>query len=64
MRRAFAGGALGLVLFLVFMRTFRGTLIPLLSAVVTGIWALGIASLLGFNFDPLSIVLVPQAGPS
>jgi predicted RND superfamily exporter protein len=50
-------GALGLVLFLVFMRTLRGTLIPLLSAVVTGIWALGIASLLGFNFDPLSIVI-------
>lgn len=50
-------GALGLILFFVFMRTWRGTLLPLLSAVVTGLWALGIATLLGFNFDPLSIVI-------
>lgn len=50
-------GALGLVLFLVFMRTLRGTLIPLLSACVTGIWALGIARLLGIHFDPLSVVI-------
>lgn len=50
-------GALGLILFFVFMRTWRGTLIPLLSATLTAIWALGIATLLGIHFDPLSIVI-------
>lgn len=49
--------ALGAFLFFVFMRTFRGTLIPLFNALVTGIWALGIANILGLNFDPLAVVI-------
>lgn len=49
--------ALGAILFFVFMRTFRGTLIPLFNALVTGIWALGIAKILGLNFDPLAVVI-------
>lgn len=48
---------LGLILFVVFTRSWRGTLIPLVSAAVTGAWALGIANLLGFNYDPLTIVI-------
>lgn len=49
--------ALGVILFFVFMRTFRGTLIPLFNALVTGTWALGIAKILGLNFDPLAVVI-------
>lgn len=49
--------ALGLILYLVFMRTLRGTLIPLFNALVTGTWALGIANILGLNFDPLAVVI-------
>jgi hypothetical protein len=50
-------GALGLLLFVFFMRSYRGTLIPMLAAVISAIWALGIARLLGMNFDPLGVVI-------
>lgn len=50
-------GFLGFLLFIFFMRNFRGTFVPLLAAVVSAIWALGIASLLGLNFDPLGVVI-------
>jgi len=51
--------SLGAMLFALFLlnRTWRGTLLPLLSGVVSTIWALGIGVLLGFNFDPLVIVV-------
>jgi predicted RND superfamily exporter protein len=49
---------LGLLLFFIYVRTLRGTLIPLLSAVITAILALGICDLVGWNFDPLAIVIV------
>ncbi|MFZ3207844.1 MAG: efflux RND transporter permease subunit [Geobacteraceae bacterium] len=45
-----------LLLFLV-ARTWRGTLLPLLAGVVSCIWALGAAKLLGFQMDPLVIVV-------
>jgi uncharacterized protein len=48
--------ALVALLFL-FARTWRGTLLPLLAGLVSSIWALGIGRLLGFNFDPLIIVV-------
>lgn len=38
-------------------RTWRGTLLPLLAGVVSSIWALGAARLLGFHLDPLVIVV-------
>lgn len=48
----------GLALILFFTaRTWRGTLLPMISGTVSAIWALGIANLLGYNFDPLVIVL-------
>lgn len=50
-------GALCFMLFFVFMHSWRGTLIPLINAIVSGIWALGIASFLGLNFDPLAVVI-------
>lgn len=48
--------ALIAVLFLL-ARTWRGTLLPLLAGVVSSIWAMGIGSLLGFNFEPLIVVV-------
>ena len=50
-------GFLGLLLFVFFMRSYRGTIIPLFAAAVSAVWALGIASLLGLNFDPLGVVI-------
>ncbi|MCO5785814.1 RND transporter [Pseudomonas sp. G11-1] len=46
-----------LLLLFVFARTWRGTLLPLIAGVVAAIWALGIGTLLGYNFDPLVIVV-------
>ncbi len=49
-------GAMLLALFLL-NRTWRGALLPLLSGTVSAIWALAIGVMLGFNFDPLVIVV-------
>lgn len=49
-------GALVALLFLV-SRTWRGTFLPLLAGLTSAIWALGAASLLGYNLDPLVIVI-------
>ncbi len=38
-------------------RSWRGTILPLLAGAVSSIWALGAARLLGFNVDPLVIVV-------
>lgn len=38
-------------------RTWRGTLLPLLAGTVSAVWALGAARLIGFNLDPLVIVV-------
>ncbi|MFM0027295.1 efflux RND transporter permease subunit [Paraburkholderia madseniana] len=52
----FTIGCLVALLFLI-ARTWRGTLLPLLAGLTSAIWALGFASLLGFNLDPLVIVI-------
>ncbi|CAM3170712.1 MMPL family transporter [Cupriavidus taiwanensis] len=49
-------GCLVLLLFIV-ARTWRGTLLPLLAGLSSAIWALGAARLLGYNLDPLVIVI-------
>lgn len=49
-------GCLVLLLFLI-ARTWRGTLLPLLAGFSSAAWALGVARLLGFNLDPLVIVI-------
>lgn len=46
-----------IALLFVIARTWRGTLLPLLAGVTSAIWALGSAQLLGFNLDPLVIVI-------
>jgi predicted RND superfamily exporter protein len=40
-----------------YFRSVQGVVIPLLSGVVSGIWGLGIMALIGFNLDPLILVL-------
>src|SRR5699024_9661354 len=45
------------VVLLLLTRSLRGTVYPLISGFISAIWALGIASLLGLNFDPLIIVV-------
>lgn len=44
------------LLFLI-SRTWRGTLLPALAGLMSGTWALGVASLLNIHFDPLVIVV-------
>ncbi len=46
-----------MILFLT-MRTWRGTLLPMATAVVSALISLGIIHLTGFNFDPLIMVIV------
>ncbi|MCP2821174.1 hypothetical protein NK918_24785, partial [Salmonella enterica subsp. enterica serovar Typhimurium] len=38
-------------------RTWHGTVLPLLAGVISAIWALGAAKLMGFHLDPLVIVV-------
>jgi len=47
---------LALLLFFI-TRTFRGTVLPMVSGVVSASWSLGVAHLMGFNLDPLVIVV-------
>ncbi|MCH8500774.1 MAG: MMPL family transporter [Aliidiomarina sp.] len=46
-----------LVALFILNQTWRGTLLPLLSGVVSAVWALGLGVMFGFNFDPLVIVV-------
>jgi predicted RND superfamily exporter protein len=49
----------GLLVVLLFIsaRSWRGTLLPLLAGFVSAVWSLGAARLIGFNVDPLVIVV-------
>src|SRR5690554_3898575 len=38
-------------------RTWRGTIMPLISGLVSAIWALGLSNMIGIHFDPLVIVI-------
>ncbi len=46
------------VLLALYFRDLRGTLVPVGTALMSAIWGLGFLGLLGYNFDPL-IVVVP-----
>jgi uncharacterized protein len=54
---AWSFGILGILLFVFFMRSYRGTFVPLFAALVAAIWALGLASIFKLNFDPLGVVI-------
>ncbi|NMT62706.1 efflux RND transporter permease subunit [Marinobacter orientalis] len=45
------------LLLLVTEGTLRGMLLPLLSGGVTGVWVMGVITLMGINLDPLAIVI-------
>ncbi len=45
-----------MVLLYFYYRSIQGVVVPLVSGVVSGIWGLGIMSLLGYNLDPLVLV--------
>ncbi len=49
--------ALMVALLFFYFRTWQGVFLPGLSAIVSAIWGLGFASLLGFNLDPLVLVV-------
>jgi predicted RND superfamily exporter protein len=40
-----------------YFRTWTGIWVPILSGVLSSIWGLGFAAVLGFNFDPLVLVI-------
>jgi len=44
-------------LLLVYFRRLYGVLIPMLGIAVSSIWGIGILSLLGYNLDPLTLVI-------
>ena len=60
-------GAIGLIIALtclsiaivliLYYRNFNGVLIPIISAMVTFIWGTGFTALLGYNFEPLILVV-------
>jgi predicted RND superfamily exporter protein len=41
----------------VYFRSVRGMVVPIIAAVMSGIWGLGFLTTLGFHLDPLSLVL-------
>ncbi len=49
-------GVIALIL-LLSKGTLRGMLLPLVSGLISGVWIFGIMQLLGFNLDPLAIVI-------
>ena len=54
----FLGTIIGLFLILFLIaRTWHGTLIPLLAAGMSAVWAIGFAGFMGYNLDPLVVVV-------
>jgi predicted RND superfamily exporter protein len=45
-----------IVALFLYFRSIQGVVIPFVSGIVSGIWGLGIMSLLGYNLDPLILV--------
>lgn len=56
--KLFVGAVVALlaVLFLI-ARTWHGTVIPVLAAAMSAVWAVGFAGLLGYHLDPLVVVI-------
>jgi len=46
-----------LALLILYYRNLNGVVIPVLSAIVTFIWGTGFTSLMGYNFEPLVLVV-------
>ena len=52
-----ATAVLMIVLLFFYFRTWQGVLLPVISAGVSAAWGLGFASILGYNLDPLVLVI-------
>jgi predicted RND superfamily exporter protein len=52
-------GTIVLLFALLFLiaRTWHGTIIPLLAAAMSAVWAIGFSGLMGYNLDPLVVVI-------
>ncbi|NOZ02031.1 MAG: MMPL family transporter, partial [Deltaproteobacteria bacterium] len=46
-----------ILLLLAYFRDLRGMMIPVTTAVLSAIWGIGLLGLLGYNFDPLILVV-------
>jgi predicted RND superfamily exporter protein len=46
-----------LAILILFYRNLNGVMIPILSALITSIWGTGFTTLVGYNFDPLILVV-------
>ncbi len=46
-----------LVILILYYRNLNGVIIPLLSALITFIWGTGFSALMGYNFEPLILVV-------
>ncbi len=46
------------LILLVSKGTLRGMILPLFSGLVSGVWIFGVMHLLGYNLDPLAIVII------
>src|SRR5512137_2636358 len=44
------------LMFLIFFRTKRGMVMPVLAALISAVWGLGFLAMLNFNLDPLVLV--------
>lgn len=49
--------AIMILLLVVYFRNFYGVALPLIGIAISGAWGLGIVSLLGYNLDPLTLVI-------
>ena len=49
--------AILLVLLVIYFRRFYAIVIPLIGITISSIWGLGVISLLGYNLDPLTMVI-------
>ncbi len=46
-----------LVLLIIYFRRFYGVLLPVIGIILTTVWGLGMMSLMGYNLDPLMMVV-------
>jgi len=45
-----------MVIFNIYFRSRRGTILPIIAALVSAVWGLGFLSMVGYQLDPLVLV--------
>ena len=46
-----------LALLFIYIRSWRGMLLPVIACLVSAVWGMGFAHIMGYNFDPLIMVI-------